>query len=190
MKDLTATTFGLLIAFVLPGLVFLYGLTFVSRRAAAVFEGFLTAESTTGLFLLVALAALTAGLMLAIPRWIAFEKILLRKHALPPRAFAVLRTEPRLLAFQAAVDAHYRYHQFWGGMVFALPVGYWGWLLQAGALRKPVSWAVFAAVFIVLEFITGWAAAAAYRNYVGRAREILRGGRDAKRMGQEQKGSD
>src|SRR5882757_4441646 len=120
--DVTSTSFGLVIAYLLPGLAGLACLPFWSQRAKSVLDTFTKTESNVGLFLLVVMVGLAIGLMIAALRWVIYELLLCRSYRLRPEDFAHLGVdEKRLEAFTAAVDAHYRYHQFWGGMSVAIP---------------------------------------------------------------------
>jgi hypothetical protein len=124
MKDVTSTSFGLLIAYLLPGLVALYAFSLWLNSIQSQFKVFLTAESNVGLFLLVVLAAITLGLQVTAPRWVLFELILFkllfwliskkqyRKHVLSSEDFLILGVRSKLEAFRAATDEYYRYHQF------------------------------------------------------------------------------
>jgi len=180
MKDVTSTAFGLLIAFLLPGFVGLYTLTFWSPTVRHVFDNFQTAQSTVGLSLLVVLAALAAGLEITALRWVLFESWRSKRSRLKSTDFALLGLdEGRLSAFRAAVDEHYRYHQFWGGMSIVMPFFYFG--LQRGSCADlPMAcggWGLF--LFSVVEAVTIVAACEAYRMSVGRAKEIMKGGNNA-----------
>ena len=73
MKDVTVTSFGLVIAYLLPGLIGLYGLVFWSKTFKEMFSTFLTSESNLGLFLIVVLASLAIGLFANGVRWLLFE---------------------------------------------------------------------------------------------------------------------
>jgi len=176
MKDVTSTSFGLLIAFLLPGLAALYAFSLWPGPIQSQFQVFLTAESNVGLFLLVILAAITVGLQVAAVRWVVFELLFCRMHRLSKAAFSSLGDPGKLAAFRAATDEHYRYHQFWGGMTIVLPILYFG-------LRVPSSnssWAKSywtAVVFVILEVITFAAAIEAYSRYASRANKILIGGK-------------
>ncbi len=64
MKDVTSTSLGLLIAYLLPGLVALYAFSLWPGPLQSQFQVFLTAESNVGLFLLVILAAIALGLQI------------------------------------------------------------------------------------------------------------------------------
>jgi len=82
MNDATSTSFGLLIAFLLPGLAGLYAVTFWSADASALFENFLKVHSDVGYFLFMVLAALTVGLFVAMLRSFLFEFWLCRRFKL------------------------------------------------------------------------------------------------------------
>ena len=177
MTSITSTSFGLVIGFLLPGLMGLLSLVFWSERMRAVFQTFLTAQSSVGLFLLVILAALTVGLMVTVVRWALFECWWCKSDRLQTSDFAALGTsKDKLEAFSAAVDAHYRYHQFWGGMAVVLPILYVSWLHSAYTIWSFCQIALTFSFFIAVEILTAIAAAVAYRIFVGRARSILTGG--------------
>jgi len=175
MKDVTSTSFGLLIAFLLPGLVGLYALSFWWTTLRRVFDTFLTVESNVGLSVMVLLAALALGLQVTVLRWVIFECWICKKDRLVPTDFAALGGESKLSSFRAAVDEHYRYHQFWGGMVLVIPVlwlaivwEYWG-----GLTKLEIS--LCSAALVAVEAITALAAREAFHKYVTRAKYILNG---------------
>jgi len=180
MSDITSTSFGLVIAYLLPGLAGLSCLWFWSARVQVVFGTFLKTESNVGLFLLVVSAALTVGLMLSVLRWLVFERWWCRDHQLRPSDFASLGTDKNKFdAFTAAVDAHYRYHQFWGGMAVAMPALYGSWLHYIYKTWSITPILISAGSVLFIEVITASAAVAAYRNYVARAHRILTGDQHA-----------
>jgi hypothetical protein len=195
MKDITSTSFGFLIAYLLPGLVVLYAFSLWLDPIQSQLKVFLTADANVGLFLLVILTAIALGLQLTAVRWVVFElllfkallKIVIRKfkrwskkHRLSEQFrlseddFSSLGVPGKLEAFRAATDEHYRYHQFWGGMTIVLPVLYF-------ALRSSPSysswtkscWSV--AVFVIIEIITFSAAIKAYSRYASRGNKIMEG---------------
>jgi hypothetical protein len=176
VKDVTSTSFGLFIAFLLPGLVGLFAVSFWFPIMRSLFTTFLTAESNVGLFFLVILASVVIGLEVTVIRWVLFEELLCRPSRLRPEDFANLDSESKLTAFRACVDEHYRYHQFWGGMTIVIPILYAGWLHHLlGGLTGSTTF--FSMVMLIgLEFLTVIGAIRAYRYYVTRARRILTGG--------------
>lgn len=178
MKDVTSTSFGLVIAFFLPGLAAFYSLRYWSCDINQLFKAFLTAESNLILFLLVAAGALIIGLQIAALRWLLFEEWLCLPQKLELSSFEKLGAEAKLLmAFRAVVDEHYRYHQFWGGTFIVIPI------LAIGLIKElwstPKSSYIFLVVFVSVfsEWVTYKAAVMAYERYCTRAKTILEGGK-------------
>jgi hypothetical protein len=179
MTDVSSTTFGLIIAFLLPGISALFTLSFWIESLRSMFNTFVTSESNVGLFLSVVLFAIALGLQVNVVRWLVFEQWICRKTELEQEWFKSLSDGPTLLAFRAAVDEHYRYHQFWGSMTVVLPLFLLGsaqYLVPHPSNAFIVGYGI-AAIAIIL--ITGLAAKKAYLNYVGRAGQIMKGGNDA-----------
>jgi hypothetical protein len=172
MKDVTSTSFGLVIAYLLPGLMALYALSYFSAPVHSLFATFLQAQSNVGLFLLVTLAALAVGLQVSIVRSLIFQYWLCRKWSLSAEDFATLAAEGRLTAFRAAVDEHLRYHQFWGGMVVAMPILFGRWIFDQPTWSSDQI--VLVLTFLALEAVTVWAAWQAYVAYVERSKAILK----------------
>lgn len=186
MKDVTSTSFGLLIAFVLPGLAGFYSLVFWSPRVQRLFNTFLTARSNIGLVLLVFAGAILIGLHVALLRWLLYERLLCRSMRFDPADFAVLGTaENKLAAFRAVTEEHYRYHQFWGGMSIVMPMFILGWLVDLWAFLR--WWQILLGLLglVAMEVATACGAIAAYRKYVDRGKHILKGDSNAQRVGQE-----
>jgi hypothetical protein len=133
MKDLTVTSFGLVIAYLLPGLIGLYGLSFWSKAFDRMFSTFLTSESNLGLFLIVVLASLAVGLFANGVRWLLFEMLFCTKYRTQGALHQALSGERKLSAYRLVIDETYRYHQWWGGAGVVIPVGYLGWMWGTGA---------------------------------------------------------
>ena len=131
MKDLTSTSFGYIIAFLLPGLLGLYALTYWFSPAGQIISPVLKADTTVGPSVILLLIALAVGLCVSALRFFLFEKLLCRNHKFPPDMFSKLAAEGRLASFKSVVDEHYRYHQFYGGCAVAILILYTGWLRHA-----------------------------------------------------------
>jgi hypothetical protein len=194
MKDVTSTSLGLLIAYLLPGLAALYAFSLWLDPIQSQLKVFLTANANVGLFLLVILIAIALGMQITAIRWVVFELLFFKallelvirtfkrwssKHKLAEQFklskvnFSSLRDPAKLSAFQAVTDEHYRYHQFWGGMTIVLPLLYLG-LRSSSSLDfswAKSCWSAFA--FVIIEVITLAAAIEAYRRYVDRGNRIL-----------------
>lgn len=149
MSGVTSTTFGLLIAYLLPGLIAFFGISLWSPPVAELFSTFLTSQSNAGLFLLVLLAALVGGLFLGALRWLLLDRLLcrwmfgkdrillgIRTPQVPPpspTSYASLAKDQRLTAYRAFIEEIYRHYQFWGGTAIAMPIVLLGWLVSLGA---------------------------------------------------------
>ena len=75
--------------------------------------------------------AVFVGLLVTQIRWVMFEIGLCRNVHLDLASKAELRIETKFVAFRAAVDETYRYHQFFGGMAVVMPIFYIGWVRES-----------------------------------------------------------
>jgi hypothetical protein len=183
MKDVTSTSFGLVIAFLLPGFAAFFALSFWSPHVQALFLKFLEAQSNVGSFLLVVVCSLTMGLEMSILRWILFEKWLCKHKKLDLAKFAHLGAEAKLTGFRAAVDEHYRYHQFWGGMAVVIPCIGIGMVNESGgSVPQKLELGI---AFLIAEIVTVIAAQSAFHNYIDRAAYILEGFVYSEQLGKE-----
>ena len=179
MKDITSTSFGLVIAFLLPGLAGFYGLSLFSPSIRQALDLFLTAQANAGLFFLVVLAALTLGLLITVIRWLIFEllvfAVILRRKGIniPTASFEKLSDETKLAAFRAAVDEHYRYHQFFGGMTVVMPLIFYGWRTGSFGWVSDVNPCLYWILATLLLLAIFSATCAAYTRYTSRTKSIL-----------------
>jgi hypothetical protein len=181
VKDVSSTTFGFLIAYLLPGFAGLFAISFFAPPVQRLFSQFVEAESNVGRFLLVILCSLVVGLEVSVARWLLFEKWLCRKHKRDTSKYRHLSNQSKLSAFRAAVDENYRYHQFWGGMAVVTPFVAWGVVsLTSGGPAYLLTGA-----FIALEVLNFVGGCSAYQNYVDSTQKILEGLEDGERLGAE-----
>jgi hypothetical protein len=180
VKDVGSTSFGLLIAFLLPGFAGMFALAFFAPPVAELFSKFIEAESNVGRFLLMILCSLVVGLEVSIVRWLLFQELVCRKYKREPSSFDSLTDPAKLSAFRAAVDEHYRYHQFWGGMAIVTPFIGWGLLINQTVIVRLL---ILLLTFIAVEAMNVAAACDAYKNYIDRTNRILRGSANGQRMG-------
>lgn len=174
MKELTATSFGWVIAYVLPGLLGLYTISFWSDTVKEQLSAFSKAESTVGLFLVMLLTALLIGLELAAVRWLLFERFICRKKKQQLPDFSTLAIQGKMAAFRIVVDEHYKYHQFWGGLTPVIPAFFFGLAKSQNIVLCSKEALTLTFVMLLFEAITVAAAVDAYNKYVDRARSILK----------------
>jgi len=121
MTEVSTRNFGLLIAYVLPGVV---GLAAVSRYSEAVRSWFglpPASAPTVGGFLYVTLASVGAGMTISIVRWLLLDW-LHHRTGVPRPDWDFSRLQRNLSAFYAIVENHYRYYQCYGNMLIALGI--------------------------------------------------------------------
>ncbi len=119
VRDVSSHNFGLLIAYLLPGFVMLFGWSFVSDIIATWLLSPPYAQPTLGGVLYVTLASLGLGLTISAIRWAVIDPIHHRTGIpLPPRDFVTLAD--KLEAYQYLVVTHYDYYKFFANSSLAL----------------------------------------------------------------------
>ncbi len=122
MKDISSSNFGLLIAYLVPGFVALWGASYFSETVRGWLTPSYLAAPTVGGFLYATVGAVAAGLTVSTVRWLVIDTIHHRTGiARPQRDSAVLNDYN---VFQLAVSNQYRYYQFYGNMIVAVPFSY------------------------------------------------------------------
>ena len=119
MRAVTNQNFGLLIAYVLPGFVTLWGLSHVSTTIASWLGSSSTDLPTVGGFLYVTLASVGAGLTVSTMRWLVIDTIHHRTGISRP-AWDYSRLAERTAAFQVLVEDHYRFYNFYSNGLTAI----------------------------------------------------------------------
>ena len=175
VKELTSTSFGYVIAFILPGLLGLYGLALWFSGIDTLLKPALSPETTIGPSFFLLFCALTLGLLLSSARYFVFELWLCKAHKFPGTMFRELRKNGNLIAFTAVVEQHYRYHQFYGGCSLAMFILFPRWMCnhwsELGCLK---GWG-FIAFFALFQAMVIQSARDAFIKYVTRGNEIVAG---------------
>ena len=136
--------FGLFIAYVVPGMIALYGLSFVSQRLKSVCQPDSTTAPSVGGAVLVTLVALVIGRLLSIGRAAVIDQtfrvpvpVLDCSHA-PQRGavrgaapdYLQLTDEGRREAFRLAIANEQRPYQFAGNTAIAMVLATTCWLIS------------------------------------------------------------
>lgn len=118
LNDLTTANFGLLIAYLLPGFTFLWGVGVVSTTIRNWLGTVPENAPTVGGFLYLTVASVAAGLLVSTVRWLIVDTV---HHATgvqrPSWNFAKLHIHRE--AFESIILSQYRYYQWYGGMLVA-----------------------------------------------------------------------
>lgn len=169
VKDISSTSFGYLIAFLLPGIFGLYAVSFWIPAVSTLLQPIVTAGATIGPSFIFLLVAVGAGVCVAALRFFIFEKYLYEQHSLPAEIYQDM-TADKLTLHKAIVDEHYRYHQFFGGCAVVLPLLYYGWLVNS---RTTILQTVIGTIgFISFEILLERSAHDTFIKYVEKCRRL------------------
>lgn len=168
MTDLSKG-FGLVIAFLLPGVVGLYALSYAEPAIRDWFGLAATQQASVGGFLFVVVSSLGAGVFLSGLRWLVLDwafgpppAIDSRRRALAPQTEAI---------YEDIRSQHYHYYQFYANMLVAIVVWYGAWLTTAPAWHDAiVRLGVLVAACVVL-FLSARDAIGKYDAKVGQLLE-------------------
>ena len=119
MRDLTASNFGLLIAYVIPGFVSLWGVSEYSETVRSWLTGTGSDLPSVGGFLYVTIASVGAGLTVSTVRWLVIDWIHHRTGIEPP-SWDFSRLPDAVSAFKVLNEIHYRYYQWYANSIVAL----------------------------------------------------------------------
>ncbi len=119
--------FGLVIAFVLPGLVGLYALSYFEPAIRDWFGLAATQEASVGGFLFVVVSSIGAGVFLSGLRWLVLDWAFGPPPAVDSRRRAI---DPQTEAIYEDIRSqHYRYYQFYANMLCAIVLLYVAWVV-------------------------------------------------------------
>ena len=142
--------FAPVVAYVLPGLAGLYGMSFHMPIIRVWFGTAADKDTTVGGFFFVVLASLAVGLVLNGVRWLALENLLLHRW-MPKRPnfnYERRKEEKAEVALADIRAQHYVYYQFYSNMVFGLIGIFVGWQ----TFTRP-TWSSFFTAIVALTLI-------------------------------------
>lgn len=171
MKDVTGVNFGVIIAFLLPGFLFLWGASF-SYEHISVFLAVFGREGSPviGDFLYSTLASLAIGLIISALRWVILDN-LFHKTGIPfPNFnFKNLGDKNRFDAFLAVVENHYRFYQYYSNTLVAIVSAFALYLWSDRDWPSVYIWVIVTIVSIALLL----GSRDALKKYYNRAHAIL-----------------
>jgi hypothetical protein len=145
MHDTFSRSFGIVIAFLLPGIVGLYAASFFSPEIDNWFKVAATQDSSFGGFSFVILGSLGVGIFVSGVRWLLIDRLFPK----PPRLdHAQRRDTDTEHVYQDIRSQHYHFYQFYSNTLCALVLLYLSWLAASHPPMKRAVW-MFAALVIV-----------------------------------------
>jgi len=177
--DSLSKSFGLSIAFLIPGAVGLYAASFFAPIIRDWFS--VQAEgSTVGGFLFVVLGSAGMGVFISGIRWLVLES----DHGLracgvayvpkPPDGLDIARRKDQACeaAYQDLLFRHYQFYQFYANMPFALGLVYLAWVTSSpDATIERASW--LAVLMVIADFVLLLSAKHAISIYAKRVTDLL-----------------
>lgn len=170
MSTLSSQNFGLIIAYLLPGFVALWGASYFSPTI----DGWIAASQhsapTVAGFMYVTLASLAAGVTVSAVRWAILDHL---HHAtgIRPPAWKFANLEGKLQGYLALIENHYRYYQFYANMLVAVALSSAARLHAAGTASSLRAGPVLG--FILLEAILFAGSRDTLRKYYDRTQQLL-----------------
>lgn len=126
MGDISARNFGLLIAYLIPGFLTLWGLSYPSASIRLWLLGSSSGGPSVGSALYVLIASVACGMTASAFRWAIIDSAHRWTGLVKPRLDESHLAE-NLEAFDYLVENHYRYYQFYGNTIVASLVAYAAW---------------------------------------------------------------
>ena len=170
MQNLHSKNFGLIMAFLLPGFISLWGVSYHSETVRVWISASQESSPTVGGFLYVTLASLAMGLGISAIRWALIDGLFHRTGIRAPDLdFSNL--PERLEAFEGLVENHYRYYQFYSNGLVAVLFAYSQRLLSIEAWTRSES--TFLTGFIVAVVTLFLGSRDTLRKYYDRTTDLL-----------------
>lgn len=171
MWEVTRGNFGLIIAYLLPGFVALWSVSFFSEAVRAWLGTAPENAPTVGGFLYVTLASLAAGVTVSAICWAAVDTLHHLTGIRPPDwDFRTLHE--KFDAFEGLVENHYRYYQFYANMLVSLILLYLAARFGGRVEPLPIGWIDAGLVVLCGVLLAG--SRDALRKYYRRVEALLR----------------
>lgn len=111
--------FGLVIAYVIPGFAFLAGCTFQTDVINVKLLHVDTISTTVPGLIILIILAVACGLVVQTIRWLLVDTIH-HSTGIKPGNWDFRKLAGQMTAFEGLTENHYRYYQFYSGMVVSL----------------------------------------------------------------------
>jgi hypothetical protein len=170
MNTLSNENFGLVIAYILPGFVALWGVSFFSPTVESWIMVSQQGAPTVAGFMYVTLASIGTGLTVSGIRWAIIDSIHHLTGLVRP-AWKFVNLDEKLQGFITLNEAHYRYYQFFSGMFVAVAFTYSAWLVWNGKGLRAAGWANLH--FVILEIVLFVNSRDTLAKYYSRVAQLL-----------------
>lgn len=169
VKEPRLPSFGLVVAYLLPGFTAVWGAAYLDETLSTWLLGADSQSPTVGGFLYVTIASLAAGMAANTARWLLVDT-LLRRSGVPRRRWDFSRLQRHIDAYSTLTEHHYRHYQFFGSMLIALAFAFAARRLSLGLLA-PLGWPDIGLLLLGPLFAAG--AYDTFRKYYSRLDQLL-----------------
>jgi hypothetical protein len=175
VKDVTSNNFGVLIAYLVPGVTALWGLSSFSPSLRAWFASTPKDAPTISGFLYLTVASLAAGMTVTAIRWACLDLV----HAAtgltaPDLDFS--RLPGKVDAYNLLIEIHYRHYQFYSNMFVATAIT---WICHRISSQPPCQITWIDPGFLLVEAIFFLTSRDTLRRYFHRTEQLLSPQRDS-----------
>lgn len=137
MKEITSNNFGNLIAFLVPGIVVLWGASYFSPTISNWLAGSAESAPSIGAVMSSTLFSLAAGVTVSTVRWAVIDSI----HAwtgLRAPEWDFSRLQDQVVAYNLLNEIHYKYYLFHANLLVALSFDFVCWRVHRGFFHEPL----------------------------------------------------
>ena len=167
MKDVNSSNFGLLIAYLIPGFIALFGVAHLSPTVSRWLSTTPVNGSTMSGFLFSTFAATAAGLVVNAVRWHLVDP-LHYASGVPRKTWDYPRLSNQVQTFQFLIANQFRYYECYANSMISIAFAVGVWLTTS-----PVPPPEFCATFLVIEFVLWSASRRTLSNYHRRIAAFL-----------------
>jgi len=168
--ELSTRNFGLLIAYLIPGFVALWGLATLAEPVRLWLVGVAGEGPNAAGVVYALLASMAAGMTASACRWALVDAVHHRTGLTPP-LWDDSKLHERLEAFESLVDNHYRYSQFYGNTLCACVFAFIAWRASPSSAAVPWGWPELGLLSLAALFVAG--SRDALRRYYSRTASLL-----------------
>lgn len=170
MQNLTNRNFGLIVAYLIPGFVCLWGIGFIDPRVADWLAGSRDVGPTIAGVLYVTIASIGLGMTASAARWAIIDQL---HHAtgLSRPAWSDRDLHNRIEAYTWLIENYYRYYQFYGNTLISLLIACGLWRSSLPDPLQGAGW-VELGLFLISAVLLGGSRSALARYY-SRAGDLL-----------------
>lgn len=170
VRDISPFNFGLVVAYLVPGFVILWGLSWHFPIVASWLNGASQNAPTVGDLFYATLASVACGMIANMARWAILDTIHHHTGVRVP-AWDFSRLHERLAAFEVLVEFHYRFYQFGANALIALLFTYIAYRTSTAGVAD--QWGVRDIGFVVVCVVLFLGSRDALRKYYRRAGALL-----------------